>query len=87
MVVCGYPTHATNIENPIAKTTDSGISCGPGNAFLLGSTLEVVVMRGNIAMVHADSDGILSSVMFLSVGECALSGCQNHIIFFWANIR
>ena len=63
----------TNIDNPVANNTESDISRVSGNAFSLGSNVEVVVMRRHFAMVHADLENMLILVIF-SVGERVPSG-------------
>ena len=48
------PHTTTDIDKTAAKTTESDILRGPSNVLSLVSALEAVVVRGNIAMVHAD---------------------------------
>ena len=48
------PRTTANIEKPVANTTESDISRGYGDAFSLGSAVDGVGLRGNVAMVHAD---------------------------------
>ena len=43
-----------NIDKPLANNRDSDILGVTGNVFSVGSVVVVVVMRGNMAMVHAD---------------------------------
>ena len=60
------PCTTENIDKTLAKNTDSEILRVSSKPFLMRSTVEVVVKRGNAAMVHADLDMVLSQAIFVS---------------------
>jgi hypothetical protein len=66
------PRTTTNIDKPVAKNTKSDILRQSRDAFSLGSTAKVVVMRRNNTMVHVDLDDVLSLAMFVCCGMCAI---------------
>ena len=53
------------MNKPLNKSRDSNMSGVTGNTFLLGFAFVVVVVRGNIAIVHADCNDFLSSEIFV----------------------
>jgi hypothetical protein len=48
------PRTTANIDKSVAKSTERDISRASVDAFSLESAVDVVMTRGNIAMVHAD---------------------------------
>ena len=60
------PRMTANIDELLAKNTDSNISCVSGKPFSVGSTVEIVVKRGNAATVHVDLDIVCSLSMIVS---------------------
>ena len=65
--------HTTsNIDKTLAKNTDSDVLRVTGKPLSVGSTVAVVVTRGNVAMLHANVDIVLCLVMLVGSDVCAI---------------
>ena len=63
---------AASIDKPLTKNTNSDISRVSDKPFSMGCPVEVVVKRGNAAMVHTELDIALSLTIFVSWGVCTV---------------
>ena len=75
------------IEKPLAKREESDISRVLGNAFWTGSAVEVVVVRENFAIVHADKGGFVVWAIFVYWGRlrgmCAVCPAKRECRLFF----